>query len=99
MDCIVELNKQFEEKEHRFNYTAFVNNFVFSMINISLVLKGVEMGERKSKLLTYIKQGNKAIRRNRMVHKELSYFWGITIPFERSHEKEHASNLVRVGGW
>lgn len=66
------------------------------MIKISLTLKEIEITKRKSTLKKHIQHGNKIIRSYRMKHKDLSYYWGITLPFERKFENDVPSTLVRT---
>lgn len=66
------------------------------MIKISLSLKEIEITSRKPALLRHITHGNKIIRSYRAKHKDLSYYWGITLPFERRFSNDVPSTLVRI---
>ncbi|CAD8075160.1 unnamed protein product [Paramecium sonneborni] len=88
------LMKQCIEKEFRSYYMIFHDRFIIQMIQLSLILKSIETQNRKNFLLSQIQKGNSAINRMIKMNKELAYYRGIIIPFERDHEMTEASNLM-----
>ncbi|CAD8088308.1 unnamed protein product [Paramecium sonneborni] len=89
-----QLMKQFIEKEFRSHYIISHDRFIIQMIQLSLTLKSIENENRKQFLLTQIQKGNSAIIRMIKMNKDLAFFRGIIIPFERDDEKAEASNLM-----